>query len=79
MATDQKTSTLEHRARTAGSVIENELPAYRAISNLAIFSVVCGVLSIFSWAHPVFLSGRRSWRSSWVSWPIDRSGSIPTC
>ena len=35
-------------------MIENELPTYRAISNLAIFSLVCGALAIFSFAHPFF-------------------------
>ena len=35
MATDQKTSTLGIDAEPPGSVIENELPAYRAISNLS--------------------------------------------
>jgi Domain of unknown function (DUF4190) len=54
VATDQKTSTLGVEPEPAGSVIENELPTYRAISNLSIFSVVCGLLSIFSWAHPLF-------------------------
>ncbi len=54
MATDQKTSTLGIDAEPPGSVIENELPTYRAISNLAIFSLVCGALAIFTWAHPFF-------------------------
>jgi hypothetical protein len=54
VATDQKSSTLGIESEIPGSAIENELPTYRAISNLAIFSVVCGALSIFSWAHPFF-------------------------
>ena len=54
MATDQKTNTLGIEPGLPGSVIENELPTYRAISNLAIFSMVAGLLSIFSWAHPFF-------------------------
>ncbi len=54
MATDQNTSALKTAPELGGSVIENELPAYRAISNLAIFSVVCGALAIFCWAHPLF-------------------------
>jgi Domain of unknown function (DUF4190) len=36
------------------SAIENELPAYRAISAQAIFSTVCGAVAIFTFAHPFF-------------------------
>ena len=54
MATDQKTSITVADSENAGSVIENELPTYRAISATAISSVVCGVLSVCSFAHPVF-------------------------
>ncbi len=54
MAFDQKTSTIGIESGVPGSVIENELPTYRAISNLAIFSVVCGLLAIFCWAHYLF-------------------------
>ena len=38
----------------AGSVIENELPTYRAISPRAVFSLICGILALFSLAHPFF-------------------------
>jgi hypothetical protein len=38
------------------SAIENELPSYRAISPLAVLSLVCGVLSILSFSHWLFLS-----------------------
>ena len=54
MATDQKTSTIDADAEAAGPAIENELPTYRAISARAIFSVACGVLSVFSFADPFF-------------------------
>ena len=54
MATDQKTSTLSTDPELPDSVIENELPAYRAISVRAIFSVVCGAIAIFTFAHPFF-------------------------
>lgn len=37
------------------SAIENELPTYRAISPVAVVSLVCGVLSLLSFAHWVFL------------------------
>jgi len=37
------------------SVIENEIPAYRAISPLAIASLLFGALSILSFAHGFFL------------------------
>lgn len=36
-------------------VIENEIPAYRAISGMAIASVVLGLASAFSFADPTFL------------------------
>ncbi len=54
MATDQKVSPLSTDPNFHASVIENELPAYRAISRLAIFSLGCGFISLFCWAHPVF-------------------------
>jgi len=54
VATDQKTSAIGIESGVPGPVIENELPTYRAISNLAIFSVVCGLVAIFSWAHYFF-------------------------
>lgn len=38
------------------SPIENELPTYRAISNLAVFSLICGALSSFSFASLNFLA-----------------------
>jgi len=53
VATDQKpTNVLDEPP--AGSVIENELPTYRAISPRAILSLICGILSLFSLAHPFF-------------------------
>ena len=78
MATDQKTSTLGIEPDVPGSVIENELPTYRAISNLAIFSVVCGLVAIFSWAHHFFYVAAIL-ASCWACWLIERSGGIPTC
>ena len=54
MSTDQKTRTLNIDPEVPDSVIENELPAYRAISVRAIFSLVCGAVAIFCWAHPIF-------------------------
>ena len=54
MATEQKTSTLSIDPEVPDSVIENELPAYRAISIRAVFSVVCGAVAIFTFAHPFF-------------------------
>jgi hypothetical protein len=38
------------------SAIENEIPTYRAISPEAVLSLICGVLSLFSFAHWLFLS-----------------------
>ena len=54
MATDQKTSTLNMDSNRPDSPIENELPAYRAISTRAIFSLLFGSLAIFCFAHPIF-------------------------
>jgi hypothetical protein len=54
VATDQKTRLIDAGTDQAGSVIENELPAYRAISRLAVFSVIFGLLASFSFAHVFF-------------------------
>jgi hypothetical protein len=54
VAIDQKSSVIDTERDDAGAVIENEIPTYRAISGRAIFCLVCGVLSVFSFAHPVF-------------------------
>jgi hypothetical protein len=51
VATDQKTKIVNIEP---GSVIENELPTYRAISVQAVFSLVCGALAIFCFGHPFF-------------------------
>ncbi len=40
---------------TAGSVIENEISSYRAVSRLAVLSLACGLLSILSFANFGFL------------------------
>lgn len=39
----------------AVSAIENELPTYRAISRLAVLSVLLGGLAVFGFVHPAFL------------------------
>ncbi len=54
MATDQKIDVIETGTDQIGSVIENELPAYRAISKLAVFSLIFGFLGLFSFAHSFF-------------------------
>jgi len=54
VATDQKASITVADIEHAGSVIENELPTYRAISATAIFSVICGALSVCAFADPLF-------------------------
>jgi len=53
VATDQKTSEVLAEPTTS-SVIENELPTYRAISPRAVLSLICGILALFSLAHPFF-------------------------
>ncbi len=54
MATDQKINVIDAGTDEIASVIENELPAYRAISRLAVFSLIFGFLAIFSFAHWFF-------------------------
>jgi hypothetical protein len=54
VATDQKASVIDTVNEQAGSVIENELPTYRAISAIAILSMICGGLAIFTFADPIF-------------------------
>jgi hypothetical protein len=53
VATDYKPSNVESEW-APGSVIENELPSYRAISARAVLSVLCGALALFTLAHPFF-------------------------
>jgi hypothetical protein len=54
VATEQKISTLDIEQESGDSPIPNELPTYRAISTLAIFSLICGVVASFSFAHWFF-------------------------
>jgi len=54
VATDQKISLIDAGTDQVDSVIENELPAYRAISRLAVFSLFFGFLALFSFAHWFF-------------------------
>jgi hypothetical protein len=54
VATDQKISAIHTEQVASESVIENEIPTYRAISARAIFSVAFGALSACSFAHPFF-------------------------
>jgi Domain of unknown function (DUF4190) len=56
VAIEQKSSVIDTEHDDAGTVIENEIPSYRAISARAIFCLVCGVLSVFCFAHPIFYS-----------------------
>jgi len=56
VATDQKSSVIDDELAQTPSAIENELSTYRAISQLAIFSLICGVLALFSFAHLFFLA-----------------------
>jgi hypothetical protein len=53
--TDQTGHLTVEEAPPQASPIENELPTYRAISNRAVFSVICGVLASFSFAELLFL------------------------
>jgi len=53
--TDQPGHLIVEEAPPKASPIENEIPTYRAISNRAVFSVICGVLAAFSFADLIFL------------------------
>ena len=55
-------------------VIENELPSYRAISPLAISSLVCGLISLFSFADLWFTlaGGLAVVLGLWADWKIRR-------
>jgi len=55
VAIDHKSHLIDDVQPETTSAIENELPAYRAISARAVFSVVCGVLAICSFAHLYFV------------------------
>jgi len=54
VATDQQASIIDTDDARTGSVIENELPTYRAISAIAIFRLVCGGLAVCPFADPIF-------------------------
>lgn len=56
MPTDQPGHLIAEEAPPQASPIENELPTYRAISNRAVFSLICGVLASFSFADLDFLA-----------------------
>jgi hypothetical protein len=53
--TDQTSHLIAVEAAPKPSAIENELPTYRAISNRAVFSVLCGALAALSFADLKFL------------------------
>jgi len=52
VATDHPSSNAV--SEYASSAIENEIPTYRAISPRAVLSVLCGLMALFSLAHPFF-------------------------
>ncbi len=55
MAIDQTPSTPAEAESATSPAIENEFPTYRAISSLAIFSLLLGLASVFSFASLWFL------------------------
>jgi Domain of unknown function (DUF4190) len=55
VSTDQTGPLIAEEAPPITSPIENELPTYRAISTLAVFSVLCGALAVLSFAELAFL------------------------
>jgi hypothetical protein len=54
VASDQNTSIIDPELEQVDPVIPNQLPAYRAISPLAVLSLFFGILAIFSFAHQFF-------------------------
>lgn len=54
MAIDQETSPATADRTPNLPVIENEIPTYRAVSTRALVAVLCGLISVFSFAHPFF-------------------------
>lgn len=54
MAIDQETTPATADLNPNLPVIENEIPTYRAVSTRAIFAVLCGMMAVFSFAHPFF-------------------------
>ncbi len=54
MAIDQETSPATTDLKPNLPVIENEIPTYRAVSTRALLAVVCGLMAMFSFAHPFF-------------------------
>ena len=54
MAIDQETSAATAEPTPDRPVIENEIPTYRAVSSQALVAVLCGLLGVFSFAHPFF-------------------------
>jgi Domain of unknown function (DUF4190) len=54
VTSNQNTSTIDPELDQGDPVIPNQLPAYRAISAQAVFSVFFGILAIFSFAHWFF-------------------------
>jgi hypothetical protein len=55
VATDQKTAPTDDVAKGVPA-IDNEIITYRAISGMAVVSVVCGILASFSFASLYFLA-----------------------
>jgi hypothetical protein len=54
VAIDQETTPATTDSSPRLPVFENEIPTYRAVSSRAVFAVLCGLMSVFSFAHPAF-------------------------
>lgn len=55
VAIDQESSPDATEPKPLGQpVIENEIPTYRAVSTRAVFALICGALSFFSFTSPFF-------------------------
>jgi hypothetical protein len=55
VATDQNSTLIKDEPASSASAIENELPTYRAVSRRAVYSLICGALALFCFAHLNFL------------------------
>jgi hypothetical protein len=54
VAIDQETSPAATDLNPNPPAIENEIPTYRAVSTTAVVAVLCGLMAMFSFAHPFF-------------------------
>ena len=79
MATDQKTSTMSIDPELPGSVIENELPTYRAISISPSSAWFAARWPSSACAHPLFYLAAILAIVLGIVGPSNDSAHFPTC